>query len=59
MTVSVTGINGEKVMDLAPGFAEAGMHTFRLDVSTLPAGNYVVTLNSNGRSVSRRMVIVH
>ena len=59
VTVSVTGINGEKVMDLAPGFAEAGMHTFRLDVSTLPAGNYVVTLNSNGRSVSRRMVVVH
>lgn len=59
VTVNVTGINGEKVMTLTPGFAEAGLHTFRLDVSTLPAGSYIVTLNSNGRSVSRRMTVVH
>ncbi|MCE7934936.1 MAG: T9SS C-terminal target domain-containing protein [Chlorobi bacterium CHB2] len=59
VTVNVIGMNGEKVMTLNPGFAEAGLHTLRLDVSTLPAGSYIVTLSSNGRSASRSMTVVH
>lgn len=57
--VTITAINGKKVMTLNLGLIESGNHSFQVDVSTLPAGNYVVALNSNGQSVSQQMTVIH
>jgi len=57
--VEVYSMDGQKVMSIEQGRREAGAYTLDLNVSSLPNGVYVVSLNSNGRSITRQINVVH
>lgn len=54
----VHDINGRLVQVLADGMLGRGAHRITFDAAGLPAGLYVATLESAGRSESRKMVLL-
>ena len=57
VTLSLYDLAGRRVGTLFRGFAHAGMHEVRADVSSLPPGVYVYRLDAGGDGAARKMVI--
>jgi hypothetical protein len=57
VTLSLYDLAGRRVGTLFRGFAHAGMHEVRVDVSSLPPGVYVYRLDAGGDGAARKMVI--
>ncbi len=57
-TLDVWNVMGERVANLLSGNAEAGDHTAKLQVATLPAGTYYYTLKSGGETLTRMFTVV-
>lgn len=49
---------GREVRVLADGAHQAGSHTARLDLSTLPAGVYLVRLDAEGDTAAQRVTVI-
>jgi N-acetylneuraminic acid mutarotase len=56
--LDVYTVAGTKVMSIANGRQEKGIHSVNVDASTLPNGVYTVVLNVNGSRVTRTMTVV-
>jgi hypothetical protein len=56
-TLSLYDLAGRKVGTLFRGFAQAGMHELRADVSSLPPGVYVYRLEAGDEGAARKMVV--
>ncbi len=54
---TVTDLLGRRVLAREAGFLSAGAHRDRLDLGGLASGVYLLTLEADGRRVSRRVVI--
>jgi uncharacterized repeat protein (TIGR01451 family) len=48
---------GERVRVIRQGYQDAGLHTQQVDLSLLPPGQYYILLASDGRHVSRPLII--
>lgn len=57
VSLTVYDVTGKKVMDAAKGYFEAGTHTVRLDVSSLPSGVYLYRLVSGQYSAAKKMIL--
>jgi hypothetical protein len=58
VTLVVFNILGQQVAELFHGTVEAGLHEVRFDGSSLPSGVYVYRLQAEGRSQSRKLLLV-
>jgi len=56
--LSVYNINGQKVAELLNGVQNAGIHTVEFDGSKLNTGVYYYTLETDGLSVTNKMVLM-
>jgi hypothetical protein len=56
--LSVYNIAGQKVTELLNGVEKAGYHTAAFDGSRLNSGIYYYTLESNGKAVTKKMLMV-
>jgi hypothetical protein len=56
--LTLTAPDGRAVAVPVDGMFEAGRHDVRVDLSGLPSGAYVYTLESRGATVSKNMTIV-
>jgi hypothetical protein len=54
----VYNIIGERVAQLFNGYKEAGIHTINFNASELNSGIYIYKLEQNGRTESRKMMLV-
>ena len=57
VSLALYDLAGRRVGTLFRGFAHAGMHEVRADVSSLPPGVYVYRLDAGGDGAARKMVI--
>jgi len=55
--LSVYNINGQLVSELVNGNKEAGWHTVNFDGNNLNSGMYFYTLEANGMSISKKMIL--
>lgn len=53
----LTGANGQMVKEIVDQNYDAGSHTIVLNVTDLPAGNYILTLEANGQRTGRKLVV--
>ncbi len=58
LRVTVLDLLGREVAVLADDAREAGVHEMRLDASRLPAGVYVVVLDSGARRLTERITVL-
>lgn len=58
VTLRVYDLLGREVATLVAGDAEGGRHVQQVDVSGLAPGTYLVRLTAEGRSQTRRLVVV-
>jgi hypothetical protein len=57
VTINVSSMTGEHLLVPTSEFQRAGNHSLDLDLSTLPAGAYVVTMNAGGVRTSRIVTV--
>ncbi len=57
VTLNVTNLVGQQVMNVNEGNLNTGSHQFTLDASKLNAGIYFVTLNVNGQKYTEKMIV--
>jgi hypothetical protein len=57
VTVSVSNIMGQTIMNLDKGTMNAGAHKLGIDASNLAAGTYLCTVVINGESFTRKMIV--
>ena len=55
--LNVYNVNGQKIAELANGVMNAGKHAVEFDGSKLNTGIYYYTLNVDGNSVTKKMVL--
>ncbi|MDA3885872.1 MAG: C25 family cysteine peptidase [Candidatus Delongbacteria bacterium] len=55
--LNVYNINGQLVSELIDGNKEAGIHTINFDASNLNSGMYFYTLEANGTSITKKMIL--
>lgn len=59
VTAELFDVLGNKIRTvIAPSFISAGLHGVSVDVNTLTAGQYYVTVNVDGKRVTRSLVVV-
>ncbi len=58
LTLSVFGLNGQIYQNLDLGKMPKGLHTQRIDLTSLPAGQYVIGLVSNKGIVAKKLVVM-
>lgn len=56
--LSVYNVNGQKVAELVNGVMKSGIHTFEFDGSNLNSGVYFCTLESDGQSFTKKLVLI-
>ena len=56
--LNVYNISGQKVAELANGTRQAGVHTVDFDGSDLNSGVYYYTLKTEGKSLTKKMLLV-
>ncbi|MEE9455549.1 MAG: T9SS type A sorting domain-containing protein, partial [bacterium] len=57
VSLALYDLAGRRVGTLFRGFAHAGTHEVRADVSSLPPGVYVYRLDAAGDGAAKKMVI--
>lgn len=57
VTLSVSNLVGQQVMNLDKGQMTAGTKQFTLDASNLPSGIYLVTALVDGQKMTRKMIV--
>ena len=57
LSMVITNMTGQKVMELSKGFVPARNHVFTVDASTLPAGIYFYTVKANNSIVTKKMIV--
>jgi hypothetical protein len=57
LTVVVSNVVGQKVMEIPMGFVNAGPQQIRVDASQLTKGAYFVTIKLNNESVTSKMIV--
>lgn len=57
LAIAVYDLQGRRVQYQAPVLFREGMAQYRLDVSRLPAGTYTVSVEGDGKVVSRTVVV--
>ncbi len=57
--VGLYDMTGQKVMDIAQGAFSAGNHSFEIDVTSVPAGIYLIQAETNGQRLVQRFVVTH
>ena len=50
-------VTGKLVQTLVSGYAKAGVSSLRLQASSLPKGIYLLRLNADGHSTTRKMIL--
>ncbi|MBN2834178.1 MAG: T9SS type A sorting domain-containing protein [Candidatus Delongbacteria bacterium] len=55
--LNVYNINGQIVSELVNGSKEAGLHTVNFDASNYNSGMYFYTLEANGMSITKKMIL--
>ena len=55
--LSVYNINGQLVSELVNGSRDAGIHTVNFDASNYNSGMYFYTLEANGMSITKKMIL--
>ena len=55
--LNVYNINGQLVSELVSGVVNAGMHSLSFDASNLNSGMYFYTLEANGMSITKKMIL--
>jgi hypothetical protein len=58
VNLTVYNIIGEQVVQLFDGYKEAGIHTINFNASELNSSIYIYKLEQNGRTESRKMMLV-
>ena len=58
VSLAVYDLSGRKVATLVDGTVETGSHSVVFDASQLSSGVYFYTLNAEGQSMTRKMVLV-
>jgi hypothetical protein len=54
----VTDLSGRTLSDYSLGISAAGIHQFRLDVSSLSPGNYLCCLEANNQRAVQKLVVI-
>jgi len=49
---------GEEVAELVNGTLEAGIHSFNFNASSLPSGLYIYSLQTNEKTISKKMTLL-
>jgi flagellar hook assembly protein FlgD len=57
VTIEIISMNGQRVMTLNEGMKSTGKHSAKMDVATLPAGNYFVAIQAGNSRVAKRISI--
>ena len=57
LSLVVTNMTGQKVMELNKGFVPAQNHTFTIDASNLQSGIYFYTVTAGQSQVTRKMIV--
>ena len=55
--LNVYNINGQLVSELVNGNREAGFHTVNFDGNNLNSGMYFYTLEANGNTITKKMIL--
>ncbi|MDA3887146.1 MAG: T9SS type A sorting domain-containing protein [Candidatus Delongbacteria bacterium] len=55
--LNIYNISGQLVSELVNGSIEAGIHTVSFDASNLNSGMYFYTLEANGMSITKKMIL--
>jgi hypothetical protein len=58
VSLAVFNLLGEKVADLVNEFRESGNYTVEFNASSLASGTYIYSLNVNGNSITKKMVLM-
>ncbi|MCB0313223.1 MAG: T9SS type A sorting domain-containing protein, partial [Calditrichaeota bacterium] len=58
VTLEVFNVTGQKVATLANGRKPAGQYEVNFDAADIASGIYFYTLNANGQSLTRKMVLM-
>jgi hypothetical protein len=58
VTLKVYDVTGKLVADLADKTFEAGVHTVQFHGENLPSGMYFYQLNIDGKSITRKMMLI-
>jgi hypothetical protein len=53
--VTVYNLTGEKVFEKEIGFKNRGFYFEKFDLSALPIGEYILTLNTGNETISRKL----
>lgn len=57
LSMVVTNLTGQKVLELNKGFVSAQTHTFTIDASNLQAGVYFYTVTAGNSQVTKKMIV--
>jgi len=57
LSIEVTNLTGQKMMELPEGSLPAGTYQFAIDGSKLSAGIYFYTVKANGESITKKMIV--
>lgn len=57
LSLEITNLMGQQVMNLEKGKAMAGTHSFELNVSNLTPGVYFYTVHADMQSVTKKMIV--
>jgi hypothetical protein len=57
LTIEVTNLVGQKLMNLNKGVVDSGDHTFNLDATQLTSGVYFYTVKMNNQKVTGKMIV--
>ncbi|MCX7955150.1 MAG: T9SS type A sorting domain-containing protein [Bacteroidales bacterium] len=57
VNIVITNIVGQKVMLIDKGKLNAGKHTITINTNNLPSGIYFYTVNANGESITKKMIV--
>ncbi len=57
VTIVITDITGNKIMEFNEGIQMAGNHTLELNTANLSSGMYLYTLNADNTNLTRKMII--
>ena len=59
LTIEIHNLMGTKVQQIVENVFDAGQHTFRVDGTQLPQGEYVCMIKSDETTVARKLVLVN
>ena len=57
LSLVVTNLTGQKVMEMSKGFVPAQNHTFSIDASSLQSGIYFYTVTAGNSQVTKKMIV--